>query len=83
MIWVLAYIEAAGRRTGTVAVRFRAGLLNEPEDTTMNRSRCVALALLSILVLAGCDYLPNGVPPHEAQSSANIDLSVPDDTPRS
>ncbi|QQQ00888.1 hypothetical protein [Lysobacter enzymogenes] len=49
----------------------------------MNRSRCVALALLSILVLAGCDYLPNGVPPHEAQSSANIDLSVPDDTPRS
>lgn len=49
----------------------------------MNRSRCVAVALLSILVLAGCDYLPNGVPPHEAQSAANIDLGGPGDTPRS
>lgn len=49
----------------------------------MNRSRCVALALLSILVLAGCDYLPNGVPPHEGQSSATIDLSESGETPHS
>lgn len=47
----------------------------------MSRFRCVAFTLLTLVVLSGCDYLPNSVPPHEAHASAKVQLSDSADQP--